>query len=157
MNTERGMVLLLSLFVVVILSTLAFSAAQQTQLTSMRVRHDMDVGLARLAAQRAVIAQMLDLERLPDTSFTPQGDAGLYRVEAFTAPSIWARASTWQTGRCRPAARVLERSAGPACTIVELLRFRSEPDYRAFRVTARGVGARIETTAFVQAYTVLSP
>ena len=54
MRSERGMVLLLSLVAVVILSGLGFSAVQQTRLTSVWVRNTMDVGLARLPAQRAI-------------------------------------------------------------------------------------------------------
>ncbi|MBK88236.1 MAG: hypothetical protein CMQ44_05215 [Gammaproteobacteria bacterium] len=155
MIAERGMALLLSLFVVVSLSTLALSAARQAQLTSVRVGHDLDVRLARIAARRAVMTQLAELQGLSVASFTPQGNEGLYRVEVYAAPPAWARAAAWHTGRCRSATRMLTQSAAPACTIVELLRVRSDPDYRAFRITARGVGARPQTTALIQAYAVL--
>ena len=89
MRSERGMVLLLSLVAVVILSGLGFSAVQQTRLTSVWVRNTMDVGLARLAAQRAIKAELAVLHTLPISSFTVRGDAGLYRLEVFTAPPVW--------------------------------------------------------------------
>ena len=147
MRSERGMVLLLSLVAVVILSGLGFSAVQQTRLTSVWGRNTMDVGLARLAAQRAIKAELAVLHTLPTSSFTVQGDAGLYRLEVFAA--------TWRAGRCRPVTATLADTVVPACTIVELLHRRDSPDYRAFRITARGVGTRPETVIFLQAYSVL--
>ena len=149
------MVLLLSLLVVVILSALSFSAAQQTRLASLRVHNAMDIGLARLAAQRAITSELARLGTLSVASFTAQGNTGLYRADVFTAPPLWTRDSTWQAGRCRLAARTLEHSVAPACTIIELLRHRNAPDYRAFRVTARGVGIRPETVIVMQTYSVL--
>ena len=155
MRSERGMVLLLSLVAVVILSGLGFSAVQQTRLTSVWVRNTMDVGLARLAAQRAIKAELAVLHTLPISSFTAQGDVELYRLEVFTAPPVWMRAATWRAGRCRPVTATLADTVLPACTIVELLHRRDSPDYRAFRITARGVGTRPETVIFLQAYSVL--
>lgn len=118
MIAERGMALLLSLFVVVSLRTLVLSAARQAQLTSVRVGHDLDVRLARIAARRAVMTQLAELQGLSVASFTPQGNEGLYRVEVYAAPPVWARAAAWHSGRCRSATRMLTQSAAPACTIV---------------------------------------
>jgi Tfp pilus assembly protein PilX len=155
MSSERGMVLLLSLLVVVVLSALAFGAAQQNRLASLRVRSVMDIGMARMAAQRAITSELARLGTLSIASFTAQGHTGLYRADVSTAPPLWTRDSTWQAGRCRLAARTLEHSVAPACTIIELLRYRNAPDYRAFRITARGVGMRPETVIVMQAYSVL--
>ena len=155
MNSERGMVLLLSLLMVVVMSALAFGAAQQNRLASLRVRSVMDIGIARMAAQRALTSELARLNTLSAVSFTVQGNTGLYRVDEATVPPLWSRNSTWQAGRCRRAPRALAHSAAPACTIIELLRYRRAPEYLAFRITARGVGMRAETAILMQAYSVL--
>jgi Tfp pilus assembly protein PilX len=155
MSSERGMVLLLSLLVVVLLSAMAFGAAQQNRLASLRVHSVMDIGMARIAAQRAITSELAHLGTLSVASFTAQGNTGLYRANVSTVPPFWSRNSTWQPGRCRRAVRTLEHSAAPACTIIELLRHRQAPHSRAFRITARGVGMRPETVVVMQTYSVL--
>ena len=54
-----------------------------------------------------------------------------------------------EVGNSRPVTAILADTVVPACTIVELLHQRDSPDYRAFRITARGVGTRPETVIFL--------
>ena len=155
MKYQGGMALIMSLVVIALLSTLGFGAAQQSRLAVLMSRNEMDLGIARMSAQHALSLQLAALNTLAVADFTLGGSGGFYRIENFGSPPLWHQQSTWQTGACRPVAWALRNSAAAACTIVELLRHRPEANYRAFRITARGVGSRANVTVLLQTYAVL--
>ncbi|MED6342392.1 MAG: hypothetical protein VYC16_08690, partial [Pseudomonadota bacterium] len=111
--------------------------------------------IATLSAQNALTAELSLLDALQVADFSPQGNNGLYRTEAFAALPLWQQQSTWRAGACRPAPHALTGSAAPACAIVELLRHEPDKNYRAFRVTVRGYGSTSRSTVLLQAYAVL--
>ena len=149
------MALILSLMVIAMLATLGFAAVQQSTLAFSMSRGQIDLRIATLSAQNALTAELSLLDTLQVADFSPQGNNGLYRTEAFAALPLWQQQSTWRAGACRPAPHTLIGSAAPACAIVELLRYEPDKNYRAFRVTVRGYGSTSRSTVLLQAYAVL--
>lgn len=155
MKRQNGMALILSLMVIAMLATLGFAAVQQSTLAFSMSRGQIDLRIATLSAQNALTAELALLDTLQVADFSPQGNNGLYRTEAFAALPLWQQQSTWQAGACRLAPHALIGSAAPACAIVELLRYEPDKNYRAFRVTAQGYGTTSRSTVLLQAYAVL--
>ena len=155
MKRQGGMALILSLMAVTLLATLGFAAVQQTTLGFLLSRNQIDLRIATTSAQNGLSAQLSTLDTLPVADFLPHGNNGLYRSEAYAEAPLWLQQSTWQVGGCRPVTYALTGSAAPACAIVELLRYRAENNYRAFRVTVRGAGVTNDSVVLIQSYAVL--
>lgn len=152
---HTGMVLIICLIMVGVMGTVGFATVQQSNLIVLMARNEIDLALARLSAQQTLARELAGLGALPVVEFTPRGNAGLYRVQAIGEQLLWQQPSSWRSGQCRPAARRLLASAAPGCAIIELLRFRADDNYRAFRVTVRGVGSKTNTVVLLQAHAVL--
>jgi Tfp pilus assembly protein PilX len=156
MKYQGGMALIMSLVVIALLSTLGFGAAQQSRLAVLMSRNEMDLGIARMSAQHALSLQLAALNTLAVADFTLGGSGGFYRIESFGSPPLVAPAIYLASRGPADLLRwALRNSAAAACTIVELLRHRPEANYRAFRITARGVGSRANVTVLLQTYAVL--
>ena len=166
---QRGMALLISLAVLLMLSLIGAASVQTVTMQARMAGNAQNNLLAFEAAELALReAEALLAGSPPDLShFTEQGAAGLWLPPSFGAVEPWMASDVWANGSTgsRPVASPPQGVAAPPRYLIEWLTSLAAPDnphlleesaavqpprIGIFRITARGFGATTSAQALLQ-------
>ncbi len=147
---QKGLVLMVSLFLLFLLSLIAVSSVSVSRLGAYSSQSFVDAYVASNAAFAALDNALDDIHRFHPTQFSGSGSQGMYLVSAFDRN--WQNISVWSSANCLPIELVPEAAAESPCVLVEILNSSDISENLVFRVSALGIGSVAQTHVVVQAW-----
>ena len=147
---QKGLVLMVSLFLLFLLSLIAVSSVSVSRLSVYSSQSFVDDYVASNAAFAALDKVLDHIHRFHPAQFSGSGSQGLYLVSAFDRN--WQNISVWSSANCLPIELVPEAAAGAPCVLVEILNSSDISENLVFRVSALGIGSVAQTHVVVQAW-----
>ena len=147
---QNGLVLMVSLFLLFLLSLIAVSSVSVSRLGVYASQSFVDDYVASNAAFAALDNALDDIHRFHPTQFRGSGSQGMYLVSAFDRN--WQSISAWSSANCLPFELAPEAAAESPCVLVELLNSSELSENLVYRVSALGIGSVAQTHVVIQAW-----
>lgn len=148
--SQRGLVLMVSLFLLFLLSLVAVSGVTVSRLGVYASQSFVDDFIARSAAFAALDNALADISRFRPNHFSGQGTGGKYLVHSFDR-NLQAL-SAWQSVNCLPINLTPEAAVESPCVMVETLDSSDFSAEAVYRVSAIGIGSAPQTHVVLQGW-----
>ena len=147
---QKGLVLMVSLFLLFLLSLVAVSSVSVSRLGVYASQSFVDDYVAGNAAFAALDHALDDIHGFHPALFSSSGSQGMYLVSAFDRN--WKSISAWSSANCLPFELTPEAAAESPCVLVEILNSSEPLENLVYRVSALGIGSVAQTHVVIQAW-----
>ena len=147
---EKGLVLMISLFLLFSLSLVAVSGASVSRLGVYASQSFVDDYVASNAAYAAMDHALDNIADFRANQFSGSGGGGKYLVPSFARR--WQDFSAWQSVNCLSVDLLPAMAAASPCVLVEALDGTEISTPVVYRVSAQGIGSVPQTHVVIQAW-----
>ncbi len=154
-SRQRGAVLFISLVMLLVMTLIGITGAQNSSMEEKMVSNVRDIDLSFQAAEAALRQGETELQAAVLPAFDGT-NTGLYQPAAAGSPELWEVAATWSSGALSYSGTLDAVGDQPKYIIEELAPVPDPkgsvaadeplPDTRVYRVTARGEGSNKAVT-----------